>query len=167
MQFIKHHTALSVLLLVVFLAVAFVLYPVFVRQRGSRIDTCAAHLSLLGVALQAYAADYDGRLPNALTWPEDLRPYFQDQELLHCPEDTRQGERSYEMLQRWGGQRLPEAKAHHLILLYEIGKYGLEYRHYDGIYLGHGDGHVKWYRQEKMTPETILGGLVPVPEAEP
>ncbi|MEI6503599.1 MAG: H-X9-DG-CTERM domain-containing protein, partial [Armatimonadota bacterium] len=64
-------------------------------------------------------------------------------------------------LQRWSYQRLPEAKSARLILLYEIGKYGPEYRHIEGMYIGFGDGHVKWYPREAMTPGTILGGVVP------
>lgn len=162
MQFIKRHLTASVLLLVLLAVVAMVLYPVFVRQRGSRIDTCNAHLHVLGVAMRAYTEDYDGRLPNALTWAGDLCPnYLETDRFFHCREDTRQSERSYEMLQRWSYQRLPDAKSARLILLYEIGKSGPEYRHMNGMYVGFGDGHTKWYPREAMTPGTILGGVAP------
>jgi hypothetical protein len=160
-RFIRRHVTFLVLLLLIFAVVALLLYPIFARSRGSRIDACAAHLQMLGVGMQTYAADYDGRLPNALTWPADLRPYVQDDRFLHCPEDQRKGERSYEMLQRWSYQRLPEAKSDRVILLYEIGKYGPEYRHYDSMYIGHGDGHVKLYAHAAMTPEVILSGKAP------
>ena len=162
MQFIRRHTTVSVFLLLLLAAVGLVIYPVFTRQRGSRIDTCNAHLHVLGVAVRAYTTDYDGRLPNALTWAADLCPdYLETVRFFHCPEDQRQSERSYEMLQRCGYQRLPEAKAARLILLYEIGKYGPEYRHMEGMYVGFGDGHAKWYSPEDMTPETILSGVAP------
>jgi len=165
MQFIKRHMTLTALLLLLLVVVAIVVYPVFVGKRGSHIDTCATQLSLLGVAMQAYAADYDSCLPNALTWPANLHPYYQSDRYLHCPEDERPRERSYEMLQRWGDQRIPQGKAERLILLYEIGKYGLDYRHSDGMWIGHGDGHVRWYARDEMTPGTILGAFVP--EAAP
>ena len=107
-----------------------------------------------------YAAEYDGHLPNALTWPHDLRPYVESQRLYHCPGDSRTGERSYDMLQRWSYLRIPDAEADRTILLYEIGKSGPEYRHNGGMNVGHGDGHVKWYPREKMTPNAILRGVL-------
>lgn len=164
MQFIKRHITMLLLLVVLLLTVALAVYPVFVRQRGSRVDTCMTHVQILGTAMQAYAADYEGSLPNALTWAVDLQPYFQDVRLLHCPEDRRRGERSYEMLQRRGDRRLPASGADRLIVLYEIGKYGPEYRHTDGMYVGHGDGHAKWYARTSMTPEVILRGIAPAGE---
>ena len=154
-------STLAVLLLLLLAVMALVLFPMFARERGSRVDTCSSHLRQLGLAMQQYAADYDGRLPNALTWPADLAPYYRDDRLLHCPDDPRKGERSYDMLQRWGYRPLPDRNADRLIALYENGKYGAGYRHTDGMYVGFCDAHVKWYTREKMTPGVILNGVAP------
>ncbi|MEN6549583.1 MAG: H-X9-DG-CTERM domain-containing protein [Armatimonadia bacterium] len=80
------------------------------------------------------------------------------------------------MLQRWSGREVPShwqardgvrdnpmRKVEHVeraVLLYEVGRDGLDYRHFGGMQIGFLDGHVKWYPREKMTPEIILRGFV-------
>jgi len=161
MQFIKRHLTLLILLLVLLAVVSVVVYPIFARQRGSRVETCFSHIHLLGMAMHQYVADYGDRLPNALTWPVDLQPYFRDDRSLHCPQDSCRGGRSYDMLQKRGYQRLPETGGARLVLFYEIGKHGAEYRHMAGMNIEFCDGHPKWYSREEMTPGDILMGVLP------
>jgi hypothetical protein len=161
MQFIKRHATMFVILLVMLAVVGVIVGPVVIpvsRHHGP--PGCITNLKALSAAILTYAADYDGHLPNALTWPDDLSRYLKTGRPLHCPADLRKGERSYDMLQRWSYLRLADAEADRAILLYEIGKFGPEYRHNGGMNVGHRDGHVKWYSQERMTPEIILSGVV-------
>jgi prepilin-type processing-associated H-X9-DG protein len=84
---------------------------------------------------------------------------------------------SYDMLQRWSYQKLPPQgqarnevrdrpmnEVEHVeraVLLYEVGRQGLDYRHFGGMQIGFLDGHVKWYSKEEMTPAIILSGNAP------
>ncbi|MEN6549585.1 MAG: H-X9-DG-CTERM domain-containing protein [Armatimonadia bacterium] len=160
MQFIKHHAIMFVILLAIFAVVGIIVGPAMVPSRHHGPSGCTSNLRVLSKAILAYESDYNGHLPNALTWPSDLCRYVETERLYHCPEDRRKGERSYEMLQRWSYQHLSDADAHRTILLYEIGKSGPEYRHNGGMNVGHGDGHVWWYSHAKMTPEIILRGVL-------
>ena len=162
--FIRRHAIVSVVLAIAIIAVLLVIFPVFPVRRGSpsHVSGCMTNLRVLGVAMQAYAADHDERLPNALTWPKDLRPHAGSSRRLHCPSDQLPGERSYEMLQSWSGkQLLTDDDLSRPILLYEIGKFGVEYRHNGGINLGFVDGHCKWFARERVPPSVILRGIAP------
>ncbi|MEN6547262.1 MAG: H-X9-DG-CTERM domain-containing protein [Armatimonadia bacterium] len=150
---------LLMLSLLVVISVVGVRYVAQSREKP-RSTSCHSNVKQLVWASLAYAQDYEGRLPNALTWSSDLLPYYKNERMLHCPQDLRKAERGYDMLQRRGLQRLPSDDAGTLILLYEIGKHGVEYRHNDGMNIGFCDGHVKWYSPRVMTPEVILRGVV-------
>lgn len=67
---------------------AAILFPVFGRARDSaRNATCHANLSQIGLALQLYARDHDGRFPLR---DHDFRPlsaYLTDESILRCPTD--------------------------------------------------------------------------------
>lgn len=67
-----------------------ILYPVFshARSKGRQIN-CLSHLYQIGMALQLYARDHDGRLPPA---HNDFRPlaapYLRSLTVLQCPDDS-------------------------------------------------------------------------------
>jgi len=78
-------------LTVVFTVVAIlaaILFPVFARAReAARKSNCAANLSQIGLALQLYARDHDGRFPPRDHDLQPLTTYLTDQSILRCPTD--------------------------------------------------------------------------------
>jgi len=46
---------------------------------------CQEHLRVLAQALTDYAAEHDGKLPEAETWCDDILPYVLDRENFTCP----------------------------------------------------------------------------------
>jgi prepilin-type N-terminal cleavage/methylation domain-containing protein len=79
---------LTVVLTIVAILIA-ILFPVFGHAReAARKTTCASNLYQVGLALQLYARDYDGRFPPT---DHDLRPladgYLPDRSALRCPSD--------------------------------------------------------------------------------
>jgi hypothetical protein len=146
----------------------------------ARSASCLTNVKLLTAALLAYAHDNGDGLPNALAWESCLKPYVRIEVAYLCPEDKRPNSPnprelyrasaydfvSYALLQRWSYCRpLEEPDPSQTILVYEIGKNGVQYRHHGGMNIGHGDGHGKWYAGYKMTPDLIIGGLAPLSDA--
>jgi prepilin-type processing-associated H-X9-DG protein len=90
---------LSVVALVVVGVV--ILFPVFAKHRGSRIDSCLSNMKQLALAAEMYAADYDGAFPvgqavfgdefDALAgtapcnWAHALSLYIKKTDVLRCP----------------------------------------------------------------------------------
>lgn len=134
---------------------------------------CLGNVRQLTQAMLMYAQDHDQRLPDMVSWTP-LTEYYKNNAVIVCPSDRRLsvvtrldllGDYrkaslvSYGLLQRWGHQKLPlAAQASRAVAVYEVGENGLDYRHFDGMYLGFLDGHVKWYQQSKIPPEMILSG---------
>jgi type II secretory pathway pseudopilin PulG len=85
---------------------AAILLPVMMGARAtSEKASCGARLAQIGVALQIYARDHDGRLPPR---HHDLRPllphYLDDPLLFFCPTDAlRPTSDPEELRQRWTG----------------------------------------------------------------
>ncbi|MEI6503600.1 MAG: hypothetical protein WCP21_21545 [Armatimonadota bacterium] len=154
---------------------ALFVYPVFSRA-SAKAATAACHSNLeqLNLCLLMYATDYDERLPNMLLWAPTLREYHKADYILLCPGDqrmsrdrfgvdadmaARMGFVSYDMLQRRSYQKLPtQGRAEKAIVLYEVGRKGLEYRHLGGMNIGFLDGHQKYYLAGEITPKMILSG---------
>ena len=72
---------------------AAILFPVFAQAReAARTSTCASNLRQLGIALQLYGRDHDGRYP-----PQDpglpalVLPYVNDLSIFRCPSDSHSG----------------------------------------------------------------------------
>lgn len=79
---------LTVVLTIVAILIA-ILFPVFGRAReAARKTHCGSNLYQVGLALQLYARDHDGRFPPT---DHDLRPledgYLPDRGVLRCPSD--------------------------------------------------------------------------------
>jgi prepilin-type processing-associated H-X9-DG protein len=143
------------------LAVVEVFLPMFDQFRAHNEPTCMANEKQLILGLLAYAQDYGERFPNALTWAQVLP--LTDDAVLTCTRDKRRQVLSYDMLQRWSGQKpLGEGAAASAIFLYEIGPRGLEYRHNSGMNIAYMDGHVKWREGSYLRPALILSGLDPI-----
>lgn len=67
---------------------AAILFPVFNQAReASKKTHCLSNLTQIGLALQLYARDYDGRFPRADNDLRPLGPYMSDASVLRCPTD--------------------------------------------------------------------------------
>jgi prepilin-type processing-associated H-X9-DG protein len=154
---------------------ALIVYPVFSRAYAKAAQAaCHSNLEQLTLSVRIYGADHDERLPNMLLWAPTLRECYKAEHVLLCPGDSRMpldrfgadaamaartGFLSYDMLQRWSYHRLPpQAQAERAIVLYEVGRKGLEYRHLGGMNVGFLDGHQKYYLASELTPAMILSG---------
>lgn len=76
--------------LVILAVLGSILFPVFSQARETaKKAQCASNLSQLGIGLQLYARDYDGRIPGANTeWRCLVQgSYLKSSELFHCLAD--------------------------------------------------------------------------------
>lgn len=86
-------TLVEILIVLVIIAIlAAILLPVFMKVRESaRAATCAGNLKQMGLAIQLYAADYNGFLPNHLppdfdcSWVDQIHPYVKAPAIFECP----------------------------------------------------------------------------------
>lgn len=79
---------LTVAVFSVLAALAFTAYGP--AKRSARIASCTSNLHQIGLALEIYASDHDGRLPSAP--PVQLgHQYLADRSLLFCPAEERVG----------------------------------------------------------------------------
>lgn len=82
---------LMVLVVVTMLAV--VLFAVLSRVRESeRRSVCQSNLHQIGLALQSYVQDYNGRFPlmsGRRYWNENAAAYIKDANILYCPSQKR------------------------------------------------------------------------------
>ena len=99
-----------VVVLVLTAIVAAVLYPVFATSRDSCGSSCLSNLKQVGLAMQMYAADYDGVLPCGTRgnrqggtvvkdtprqaryhagqgWAAAVYPYTKNTRIYHCPNE--------------------------------------------------------------------------------
>lgn len=95
-------TLVELLVVVVVITIlAAILMPAFVTaKRKATATNCAANLHQMGVALQAYTADYDERLPCTAidfrsgtagvpaAWLQAMGPYLKSDGLTRCFDDT-------------------------------------------------------------------------------
>jgi len=90
----------AILLLVICVVGLAVIFPVYYRRGGSREAFCLSNLHALSNAARMYSLDHKGRLPNASTWMDDLRPYLtgkyayrspssENPDVFHCPDDKK------------------------------------------------------------------------------
>jgi prepilin-type processing-associated H-X9-DG protein len=85
---------LELLVVIAIVAVlAALLIPAMTRARGkAELANCLGNVRQLSLAHRFYADDNRGVFPLRRTteqWPSQLRPYYRDLSLLHCPSDRR------------------------------------------------------------------------------
>ena len=98
-------TLIELLVVIAIIAIlAAILFPVFAKAREkARQSSCASNLKQIGVAIIAYAQDYDekpvgcytqcaitwsGGSTNRLWWPDALYPYVKNAQIFVCPSDS-------------------------------------------------------------------------------
>ena len=118
----------------------------------SRKGGCISNLRQLTMAVLIYADDGDGRLPNAATWMDDIRPYIKAEALYHCPTDE-QHQYGYAFNSELSGVNLKDIEdAANTVLLFEStsGRWNAADpvtslpdppRHGDGNNFAYADGH--------------------------
>ncbi len=147
---------------------AAVLFPVFSRGRAkARVSSCLSNVKQVVLAMQMYADDYDGHLPNAWTWTEDMAAYLNNEEILQCPLAPMEPS-SYAMVKRWSEWKLEdipdESKA---IIIYDAQPDGTPaFRHNDGdgLNAGFADGHAQMLSKKRweelgMSTTAVTPGL--------
>lgn len=88
-------TLVEVLVVLAIIAVlAGILFPVFSSAReGARRTVCASNLRQIGLGMQMYAQDHNGKLPRASApipkcgWPGLFSRYIRNSEVFLCPSD--------------------------------------------------------------------------------
>ena len=130
----------------------------------TRQQVCASNLRQLGVAVKMFAMDNDGRLPNAVFYPNPktaaqnprnirnlLWPYVKNQALFLCPsapEGLKQIGITYVWNDRRSGHLLDSIKdpTNTLLMIDAVSVLGKP-AHLGGYNILYADGHVKWSPQ--------------------
>lgn len=137
-----------------FMAVpAAVLFPVFARAReNARRSSCQDNLKQVGLAVMKYSKAHNETLPTGTTmaeWKPQLQPYLNEaggDPIFVCPSHQGTGE-SYQINPKMSGLNLYKINdAAQTPMIYET-KSDL---HLEGSSILFADGHVKFFREEKM-----------------
>lgn len=80
------------LAIAVLLVLVAVLFPVFVKQSGSPINSCLSNERQVGLALLQYVQDYNEKFPIGLNktgvgWAGTVQDYVKSTRVFHCPQD--------------------------------------------------------------------------------
>ncbi len=107
-----------------------------IREHDKQL-TCANHLKQIGLSLQFYADDHNGKLPESVQHLIEYE-YFKVPELLVCPA-TSSSQYEYD----------PNAtlNPHSVVMWDNLGN------HKEGRNVLFGDGHVEWLTEDEFTAE--------------
>ena len=142
---------------------AAILFPVFARAREkARQSSCLSNMKQLALGTLSFAQDYDGRLPGALTWRDEVLPYVQNEQLFICPTDELK-DVTYALNPLVAGRNLSDIEDQQgTVLLYEVDRSGQPvFPHNDGANYAFVDGHVKWYHRRDAPADLQATGFAP------
>jgi prepilin-type processing-associated H-X9-DG protein len=168
---IRRYWWIALLALAVILIILMV-FPVFVRHRGSRIDQCVSNVKNIALAFQMYLADNGDRFPSAVGWCDRLDEYVMNRDVFRCPQgEGLVGEYAYNAALD-GASVADLADREHTIVVFESdwgwnAGGGLELvadqpRHRGSDNYGFADGHAQQIRR-KQNPD---GTWAKEPEAD-
>ncbi|MEA3402648.1 MAG: DUF1559 domain-containing protein, partial [Armatimonadota bacterium] len=140
-----------------------ILFPVFARAREkARQASCQSNIKQLTLGTRMFAEDYDGRLPAAATWRDDVMPYVKDEELFECPSDEIDNV-TYALSPFVAGRNIEDIEnPEETVMIYEVGEDGQPvFPHNGGANYGFVDGHVRWLSEENAPAELRSTGFAP------
>lgn len=166
--------AVGVLCVLVALALAWLVFPLLFRFRGSRIRLCLSHVKNLAIAMSMYAEDYNGHFPESTAWCDTLFEYVKDPDIFRCDKapSLRCGYAYNAHMPDTTLDRLSDA-ARNTVVIFEsdrgwnaAGTMDLlpkEPRHLGGDYYGFADGSARWVSRDEAS------SLIwePAPRSEP
>ena len=135
---------------------AAIMYPMLMRSReNARKAVCLSNMKNLALAAEMFAADNEGRLPDADHWVEQLMQYIENEEVLRCPADASQARSSYGMNHALSGKPLSQIEgSESVVLFYETAHPGdnpsggpedvVSPRHIGGNVYAFADAHTDW-----------------------
>ena len=173
-------TLIELLVVIAIIAIlASILFPVFARAReNARRSSCQSNLKNVGLGFQQYLQDYDELYPRndssaGLGWAShQLQPYIKSTQVFTCPSDSAVNAStgqsySYAYNTNLGGQNqssllataltvvnfevsAPASTAQTTANTWSQGTTDAAQRHLEGANFGFTDGHVKWYKVNKV-----------------
>lgn len=168
---------------------AAILLPVFGRTHHGHYDRrsrCQSNLKQIGLAFTFYLRDYDERFPPRAVvrsgyWAGSLQPYLKSWQIFQCPtapkhqskttdyfynarlaaiEEKRISLPSQTILAGEGNDDSPTNYAlSNLPLSWKNSQKSPKTRHLDGANYAFADGHVKWFKPEKITSDAPKNGV--------
>ncbi len=106
--------------------VAAMIMPTFSRTREkARQTSCLSNMKQLALGIEMFAKDHEGRLPGAVTWAEDIRPYVQNKQIFECPERPRGEKGGYAINALVAGKKLDDIPDKATTVLLPTRNYGL------------------------------------------
>jgi prepilin-type N-terminal cleavage/methylation domain-containing protein len=125
----RHPTGFTLVELLIVVAIvsllAAIMFPVFAQARQkARQSRCLSNLRQIGAALLVYSHDYDERFPAEcwappvnggdfanMPYDQQILPYFKNDSLFQCPDDTtvRRGDEVWDG--RYKSQQMPRSYA--------------------------------------------------------
>ncbi len=144
----------------VFLVIpAAILFPVFARAReNARRSSCSSNMKQISLAVLQFSQDHNETLPVGTTmaqWKPQLQPYLggkSSDQLFICPSHQGAGE-SYEVNPALSGVALATIDSPWETPMFYEPKSDL---HLDGSNIAFADGHIKWFREERV--QDVLSG---------
>lgn len=115
----------------------------------TRGRNCKSNLKQLGLAMQLYASEHDGKLPSYQNWEQQVFAYIKNSQVYQCPDAVVAQTRYYCMNFHLSGKRLKEIQnPESTILLFECNNDGrpisrhhfLQFKHLCNVMFA--DGHL-------------------------
>ncbi len=177
--------ALVVIAILIFLAVIFFPPGTFRSHENARRSSCQSNLKQLALAFLQYQQDADSKLPlvarkDSRGWAEDVQPYLKNWQIFQCPSGASgtQQTSDYFYNARLNGAKLDSLDAiaatincgdgpdgaplsSHLSALPPAAltnSNSFAQRHLGGANYGFVDGHVKWFKPEKISTASPKSG---------
>jgi prepilin-type processing-associated H-X9-DG protein len=141
------------------LVVLIMVYPVFVRERGSRINVCLSNVKNIALAIQMYVVDNGSHFPPAPIWCDALDEYVKNRDVFRCPQARGKSGWDYAFnaaLDRQDFEKLRKPEATVVIFESDLGRNAsggrrdlpAVPRHLNGDNYGFADGHASWAKRK-------------------